>query len=103
MNFCILSSVSVTPPRDLGTITEKMQKISPERRQKYAQSNKFSQLDKIFKIHFLSNKNSKKEVSSRSRRDVPKSEERVEKFVDSDENEPFENRDFFIKNLLPFH
>ena len=44
MNFCILSSVSVTPPRDLGTITEKMQKISPERRQKYAQSHKFSQI-----------------------------------------------------------
>ena len=47
--------------------------------------------------YFSSNKNSKKDNSSRSRRDVPETEERIEKFVDSDEKEPFQNRDFFIK------
>ena len=47
--------------------------------------------------YFLSNKNSKKGNSLRSRWDVPETEERIEKFVDSDEKEPFQNRDFFIK------
>ena len=47
--------------------------------------------------YFISNKNSKKDNSSRSRRDVTETEERIEKFVDSDEKEPFQNRDFFIK------
>ena len=46
--------------------------------------------------YFTSNKNSKKDISSRSRRDVPETEELIQKFVDTDDNGPLENRDFFF-------
>ena len=46
--------------------------------------------------YFSSNKNSKKDISSRSRRDVPETEELIQKFVDTTDNGPLENRDFFF-------
>ena len=98
MNFFILSSVSVTSRRDLAPMIEKMKENSPERQQKYARSREFSHFAPQKTRRFMSNKNSTKYKLARSRRDVPKSEERIEQFVDSDENQPLENRNFFFEN-----
>ena len=50
--------------------------------------------------YFLSNKNSKKYNSSRSRRDIPETEELIQKFIDPAANGPVQNRDFFTRKCI---